>query len=124
MGVGGADARGAGAWDASEAVGDEFIFETLWYGRSSFFVSSKNKARQTLDFFIEALTKRYTAQAKVKQTVHIIWDLSNPMPEPTKNKLELLSKGTGISVLYFEEKKILNIENEANKDPINSPILT
>ena len=62
-------------------IDDDFVFEALWFGRSSFVVDSAARAEQMLSRFIELLEKRKTTRARVSQTVHIVWDLKTPIPE-------------------------------------------
>ena len=41
--------------DANELMDDEFVFETLWYGRNSFVVNSDDRAEQMMEHFLERM---------------------------------------------------------------------
>ena len=79
-------------------IDDDFIFETVWFGHSSFVVDSADRSEQLMERFLELLTKRKETRARVRQSVHVIWDLKTPMPEIQKQKFALLAKTTGFSL--------------------------
>ncbi len=81
------------------SIDDDFIFETVWFGRSSVVVDSTARSEKLLERFIELLTKRKDTRAKVSQSVHLVWDLNHPMPEAQKEKLTSLAKATGFSLI-------------------------
>ncbi len=87
------------------SLDDDFIFETVWYGRSSFVVDSAARSEKLLERFIELLTKRKETRARVRQSVHIVWDLNHPMPEAQKQKLITLAKATGLSIFLCNGSK-------------------
>ena len=66
----------------TDAVDDDFVFESLWYGRSSFALDSSERATQLLGRFTELLEERKATRAKVAQTVHVVLDQSDPT-DPT-----------------------------------------
>jgi hypothetical protein len=84
-------------------IDNDFIFETLWFGRSSFVVDSAARSEQLVERFIELLIKRKETRAKLKQTVHVIWDIETPMPKQLKENFSMLAKATGFS-LYLNSK--------------------
>lgn len=88
--------------DESE-LNTEFVFESLWYRRASFVVDSASSAKAILDDFQHRLEKRKTAKARVRGTVHIVWDLSEPMPESTKQAFSDVAGTTGFS-LFLNHK--------------------
>ena len=91
--------------DAGEnSLNQEFIFETLWFGRASFVVGSEKMSRELLDNLLARLKKRSTAKARVRQTVHIVWDLAEPIPEPTMLAFRDLASPTGFSLFLSESK--------------------
>ncbi|MFT7515066.1 MAG: hypothetical protein ACI9QL_004292 [Candidatus Omnitrophota bacterium] len=61
----------------TDAMDDDFIFESLWYGRSSFAVDSADRAEQLLVRFTELLKERKATRARVGQTVHLVLDRSD-----------------------------------------------
>ena len=79
-------------------IDNDFIFETVWFGRSSFVVDSAAQSEQLIERFLELLTKRKETRARVRQSVHVVWDLKTPMPEVQKQKFGLLAKATGFSL--------------------------
>ncbi len=80
-------------------IDNDFIFETVWFGHSSFVVDSATRSEQLIERFLELLTKRKETRAKVRQSVHVVWDLKTPMPEAQKQKFALLAKATGFSLI-------------------------
>ena len=77
---------------------DEFVFESLWYGRASFVVNSAASAKAILDDFQKRLEKRKTARARTRQTVHIVWDLSEPLPQSARQAFSNVAGSTGFSL--------------------------
>ena len=82
------------------AIDNDFIFETVWFGRSSFVVDSAARSEQLIERFLELLTKRKETRAKLRQSVHVIWDLKKPMPEEQRQKFAMLAKSTGFSLFF------------------------
>jgi len=80
-------------------ISDEFVFEALWYGRSSFVVDSADRASQMLNRFMDMMAARKARHAKVAQTVHIIWDCSVPLDESWQAEFVKLAKATGMSLV-------------------------
>lgn len=62
----------------TDGVTDDFVFEALWYGRSSFALDSSERAGQLLIRFAELLEERKATRAKVAQTVHVVLDVDVP----------------------------------------------
>jgi hypothetical protein len=85
--------------DSAPLPDDDFIFESLWYGRASFVVDSATRAEALLARFVQRLAERRTTRARVRQTVHVVWDLRRPMPDVLRAKLVKLAERTGWSVL-------------------------
>lgn len=74
---------------------DEFVFETLWFGRHSFVVDSVHRAEQMLEYFAQFLAQRRGTRAHTRQMVHIIWDLPAAIPQTTVQRLAKLGERTG-----------------------------
>lgn len=85
----------------SEDMTDEFIFESLWFRRASFVVDSTSRAEKLLEHFIEFLEKRSTTRARVRQTVHIVWDARQTLPEALRNELIRLGEPAGFSLFFL-----------------------
>jgi hypothetical protein len=77
---------------------DAFVFETLWYGRGSFVVDSIARINSLPFALLELLEQRHSTRARVAQTVHIIWDVSVPLPESLRDSLVKLAQVTGFSL--------------------------
>ncbi len=69
-----------------EGIDDDFIFESLWFGRASFVVSSPDRRRQITARFTELMKQRAQSRARVRQVVHVVWDLGTP-PDETFSQL-------------------------------------
>ncbi|MEM7396328.1 MAG: hypothetical protein AAF492_28670, partial [Verrucomicrobiota bacterium] len=82
-----------------EAPDDTFVFESLWYGRSSFVVNSSDRAERILKRFIELLHERRTTRARVSQSAHIVWDINHPIPEELRDDLLRLAESAGLSLM-------------------------
>lgn len=85
--------------DETSTLCNDFIFELLWYGRTSFIVDSPEKARQLLDRFISRLEKRRVTKARSVQSVHLIWDIATPLPEDILQQFRKLAAPAGYSLL-------------------------
>jgi hypothetical protein len=84
--------------NGGEDFNDEFVFENLWFGRASFVVASPDRAKDLLEDFMQRLEKRKAARAQVRQTVHVVWDLKEPVPDSVRSAFETLAPATGFSL--------------------------
>ena len=89
---------------ASAEIDDDFIFETVWYGRSSFVVDCPERSLTLLAGFLARLEQRTVSRAKVSQAAHLVWDLSIPMPRQTREEAMKLAHATGFSILILREE--------------------
>jgi len=80
-------------------ISDEFIFESLWYGRACFAVDASERVQRLLEKFLVLLADRKTCRAKVAQSVHIVWHSQSPLPEQWQSDGLRLMQSTGFSVL-------------------------
>ena len=87
----------------TDAISDEFVFESLWFGRGSFVVDSAARAVSLLASFNERFEQRRSTRARVGQTAHIVWDVSTPIPEATRETLVKLAHATGFSLFTCNE---------------------
>ncbi len=83
-------------------IDDKFIFESLWYGRSSFAVDSSERAIQMLGQFVAYLSERKASRARVRQTAHIIWDVTTPLSEEWQEDFAKLMKATGMTLVVCQ----------------------
>lgn len=89
--------------DDNNGMDEDFIFETLWYGRNSFVVNSVDRSERILQRFIELLAERRSTRARVRQTVHVVWDIATPISEEMRYRFANLGRDTGYSLLLCRE---------------------
>ncbi len=75
---------------------DDFVFETLWFGRSCFTLDSTERAEQMLDRFTVLLSERRVLRAKASQAVHVVWDVDTPISDEIRHRFETLGRETGV----------------------------
>ena len=84
-------------------MNDEFVFETLWYGRNSFVVDSASRAERMLHSFLELLAQRKETRAHTRQTVHVVWDIQQPIPDSIRQRFANLGRVTGYRLMICKE---------------------
>lgn len=104
---------------ASDEIDDDFIFETVWYGRSSFVVDDPKRSLEFLAGFLARLEQRKLSRAKVSQNAHLVWDLTTPMPRQAREEAMKLALATGFSILVLREK--VSKQAQANSSPSEIP---
>jgi len=82
---------------------DDFVFETLWFGRNSFVVDSVERGHAMLGRFTQLLAERRRSRAHTRQTVHIVWDIAQPLPDHDLQRLATLCKATGYTLLLHSK---------------------
>ena len=92
---------------------DDFVFETLWYGRNSFVIDSPDRAERLLARFVELLADRRRTRAKVQQAVHVVWDLETSISEETLRQFAGLGKAAGYTLLLCRESDPADSRREA-----------
>lgn len=90
--------------DFDGSMDDDFVFETLWYGRHSFVVNSLERAEPMLVRFMELMADRRTTRARVKQTVNIVWDVATPIAEETRHRFAKVGRSTGYTLLICHKE--------------------
>jgi len=83
---------------ASE-LDDRFVFETLWFGRNSFVLQDDERAARLLESFVAWLAMRRDAKAHTQRRVYLVWDLSVEVPQTLRQRIEILGKATGLTLL-------------------------
>ncbi|MFK7790693.1 MAG: hypothetical protein AB8C95_14525 [Phycisphaeraceae bacterium] len=78
---------------------DRFVFETLWFGRHSFVLKDQERAQQLLESIVGWLANRRESKAHTKQRVHLVWDLPVEVPDAMRQRIEILGKATGLTLL-------------------------
>ena len=81
-----------------EQFDNDFVFEALWFGRSSFVVDSPDRANKMLPRFLELIKGRRATRACTSQTVHIVWDLTEPIPEKLRQAFADFGGSAGFSL--------------------------
>ncbi len=61
-------------------------------------MESAERAKALLAEIIQRLEKRKVARARVRQTVHVVWDLDEPVPDLVLSAIETLAPATGFSL--------------------------
>lgn len=87
-------------------ITDDFAFEALWYGRCCLVVDSPERAHRIFARFLELMEQRRLVRAKVRQSAHVLWDLSHPPAPDQLAAFERLAKSTGLSLFLCHEGKI------------------
>lgn len=84
---------------------DPFVFETLWFGHSSFVVSEADRTGVLLERFLHLLVERRASRAHTRRTVHLVWDRAEPIPASLLKRFETLGKATGFTLLICNTPK-------------------
>lgn len=79
-------------------ITDEFIFDGLWYNRAAFVIDSAIRAESLLTGFYELLSARRQTRARVRQTVHIVWDLDASPGDMLHEEIIRLAGAAGMSL--------------------------
>lgn len=95
-----------------ELMDDDFVFDTLWFGRNSFVVNSAERCEQMLARFIELMETRRSTRAHTRQTVHVMWDVDALIPDDVVERFAILGRATGFTLL------ICRHEHQANPDRV------
>lgn len=77
---------------------DDFIFEAVWFNRASFVIDSADRAEAVLNYFVTAIMARKESRARVRQRVHVVWDLNVPLPDEFRQELVRLAESVGMSL--------------------------
>lgn len=84
---------------------DRFVFETLWFGRNSFVTQDAERAMRLLEGFVHWLTLRRDRKARARRAVHLVWDMDTEVPEPMRQRLDILGKATGFTLLICRKHR-------------------
>jgi len=83
---------------------EDFIFEALWYGRSSFYSDNPIEAKDILMHLANLMIERKEARAKTAQTVNLVWNLSAPLSKDIIKLFSLLGPETGFSLVLAPKR--------------------
>ncbi|MCH7224674.1 hypothetical protein [Haloferula sp. A504] len=78
-----------------DTIDDDFVFESLWFGRCSFVVESPDRIEALIRRFTELMQQRRKTRARVRQVAHLVWDLPGKTPG---EELTQLAARTGFSI--------------------------
>ncbi|MGB0768639.1 MAG: hypothetical protein ACPGYV_13140, partial [Phycisphaeraceae bacterium] len=86
-----------------EKLDNEFVFESLWFTRNSFVIDDTERALPLLEDITARLRQRRASRARVRQAVHIYWDLPIAIPEHLLHQFEALGRDTGYHLIVCRE---------------------
>lgn len=81
-----------------EAFSPDFMFESLWFGRSSFVDNDLDRAHHVLGVFSKLLLARQKKGAKCRQRVVLVWAFAAPIPQVFIDNINILGPRTGFSI--------------------------
>jgi hypothetical protein len=81
-----------------DRISDDFVFESLWYGRCCFVVDSPQRAQTLFAEILKQLELRNTSRARTRYNVHLVWNLEHPPNEKDLVAFERLASPTGFSL--------------------------
>ncbi|MES2983331.1 MAG: hypothetical protein V4727_13540 [Verrucomicrobiota bacterium] len=87
----------------SPDISDELIFESLWYGRSSFVVDSLDRINSLFGSIYLQLEQRHKARARSRCNVHIVWNIDQQLHEDDIADFERFARSTGFSLFICNE---------------------
>lgn len=99
-----------------KVITDDFVFEALWFGRCCFVVDSADRADRILIRFLELMEERKKVRAHAAQTVHVVWNLNRPPPEPLTLAFERLAKLTGFSLFVCHGPRSTTADEGTSSD--------
>lgn len=86
-----------------DRISNELIFESLWYGRSCFVVDSIDRINELFGSIYFQLEQRYTARARSRFNVHLIWNIDQPLHQDDIAAFENLARPAGFSLFIFND---------------------
>lgn len=87
----------------SDRVSDEFIFESLWYGRSCFVVDDIDRINTLFGSIYQHLEQRKKARARSKFNVHLVWNIDQALHEDDIADFGIFARATGFSLFICNE---------------------
>lgn len=96
---GGQRLRQATAVTDDAQLNDPFVFETLWFGRGSFVASNPARIDRLYPTVLSKLAERRDTRARVRQTVHVIWNLPEAPTAHGLDQFARLGRATGFRLV-------------------------
>lgn len=87
-----------------DRISDNFVFESLWYGRSCFVVASPQRTQTLFAEILKQLELRKTSRARTRHNVHLVWNLDEPPNEKDLAAFERLANSTGFSIFICSSR--------------------
>ncbi len=84
--------------DQDALLDDTFVFEGVWYNRAAFVIGSIDRAESFLTTLYDKLMEYRSTRARVRQTVHIVWDLENALHDALQEDVINLLGTAGFSI--------------------------
>lgn len=94
---------------ASEQSGlsDEFVFETLWFGRNCIVVEQADRAVRLLEDVVDRLAQRRVTRARSKQRVHVIWCMERSIDAQTQRRFAQLGAAAGFGLMIWSKTALI-----------------
>jgi hypothetical protein len=90
----------------NDRISDQFVFESLWYGRSCFTVDSIDRIHQLFSSIYLQLQQRRVARARSNFNVHIIWNIDQALHQDDIADFEALARPAGFSLFICNDNPI------------------
>jgi hypothetical protein len=87
----------------SDRISNQFIFESLWYGRSCFVVDATDRINELFNYIYMELNKRQSSRAHTKQTVHLVWGVDQALHDDDIADYQNLARSAGFSLFICTE---------------------
>ena len=81
-----------------DRISDEFIFESLWYGRSCFTIDSAERIHRLYRFIHLQLEQRYAVRARSRFNVHVVWNIDQTLHGDDIAAFESLASPAGFTL--------------------------
>jgi hypothetical protein len=80
----------------------DFVFESLWFGRTAFVETDRDRTDEMLARFSELLAEREVNGARARQPVVLVWHRAEPVPEIFEENMRVLGPATGVSLFVCQ----------------------
>jgi len=84
-----------------ERMDNEFVFESVWYGRACFVADSMERNLQLLGHCLSQLKHRRTTKARAGQAVHLVWDCDQELTEEAFDAFRERAAVSGVSLFVI-----------------------